>query len=113
MPGLKVQSSPPAENDEISQIVEQDISSFDNSELPIPEKPNYNKVDENLSNTLVVKPPKGNIEVIALRKGFIGQRRIVVGEKFTIPSVDRLGSWMKYADPALERQRQKEKKAKK
>lgn len=47
-----------------------------------------------------------NIEVIALRKGFFQSHRKVEGDRFTIPTMKQLGSWMKCVDPKIEEMHQ-------
>lgn len=81
------------------------------------DKPSIITADET-DNSKVNIPlaPKSGIEVIATRKGFYGQMRKKVGDKFTVKKVEWLGEWMKCVDPALERERVKflkNKKAKK
>jgi hypothetical protein len=60
----------------------------------------------------VIKSDK--IEVVALAKGFYGQRRRSPGDKFMINSFADLGSWMKCTDKAMQKKHEeamKEKKA--
>lgn len=44
------------------------------------------------------------IEVVALRLGFYKQERKMEGDAFTVPSLDKVGTWMKCVDPQLEKQ---------
>lgn len=75
--------------------------------------------DENTNNnsvTSVPKAPKKGIEVTATLPGFYRQRRLAVGQVFTVKKKEHLGSWMKCTDKAQERERAqffKNKKAKK
>lgn len=48
-----------------------------------------------------VKGPR-NIEVMATRNGFFDQERKKEGDKFVVPSMKQLGSWMKCLDPKIE-----------
>lgn len=48
-----------------------------------------------------VHGPK-NIEVVATRNGFFDQERKKEGDKFVVPSMKQLGSWMKCLDPKIE-----------
>ncbi len=65
------------------------------------------------ASNVEVKAVKHGVEVIALRAGFFQQSRKVEGDRFVIPSPDRIGDWMKFADPKLEAKRQADIKAKK
>lgn len=47
------------------------------------------------------------IEVVALRSGFYKGSRRVEGDKFTVPSLDKVGTWMKCLDEKLEVEHQK------
>lgn len=47
------------------------------------------------------------IEVEALRDGFIRNERKVKGDVFTVADMSRVGTWMKCTDPVLEKQHQK------
>jgi hypothetical protein len=51
------------------------------------------------------EPIRRNIEVIATRPGFFKNMRRKEGDKFTIPSMDQIGEWMKCANPVLEKER--------
>lgn len=42
------------------------------------------------------------IEVIAIGLGFYAPDRKQVGDRFFVPSMEKVGSWMKCVDPALE-----------
>lgn len=56
-----------------------------------------------------IQPVGGHrpVEVIATRDGFYRQRRMVEGVRFTVPSMAKVGSWMKCVDPVLEKEHQK------
>jgi hypothetical protein len=56
--------------------------------------------------------PSG-IKVVALRAGFFNNLRKVEGDEFEVPSVEKLGAWMKCVDPKAEALRQKHLKEKK
>lgn len=56
------------------------------------------------------------IEVVATRKGFYGQQRIVAGQTFKIAKEEDLGEWMTCTNPEMEKKRKKffkDKKARK
>lgn len=66
------------------------------------------KGDENtISNAKEVIIPKGGIEVVALRKGFYNNNRIIPGQRFRVSAMDKLGLWMECVDPTLEKERKK------
>lgn len=46
-----------------------------------------------------------HIEVIATGVGFYDNHRKAEGDRFTVPSIEMTGSWMKCIDPKLDRQR--------
>lgn len=52
------------------------------------------------------KPPKRGIDVIATRSGFIHNERKSEGDRFTVESMDKLGSWMQCVDPVMEKKHQ-------
>lgn len=60
------------------------------------------KAPESSSVKTVIKSESG-IEVIALREGFFQNARKNEGDKFIVPSVDKLGSWMKCTDSGAEK----------
>ena len=45
----------------------------------------------------------GPIEVRAKRLGFYDNERKMVGDVFTVPSMDMVGNWMECVDPELEK----------
>ncbi len=47
--------------------------------------------------------PVAAIEVVALAKGFYKQSRKVEGDKFTVPRLEDMGSWMKCVDPTMQK----------
>jgi len=51
--------------------------------------------------------PKKGIDVVATRAGFFGNRRIAIGQKFVVKTLEGLGLWMKCEDPELEKKRVK------
>ncbi len=53
-----------------------------------------------------IAPPSRSkpIEVVAIANGFCDQHRKKEGDKFTVPSMKHLGSWMKCIDPKLQRE---------
>lgn len=46
------------------------------------------------------------IDVVAIKLGFFEGGRRAVGSKFSVPSMEKLGSWMKCVDPVLEKRHQ-------
>lgn len=66
---------------------------------------------ENSEEAAPVQAPK-NIEVVALRNGFFAQERKVEGDKFVVPTMKQLGSWMRCLDPRIEKMHQDFLKAK-
>jgi hypothetical protein len=52
------------------------------------------------------------VRVKALRDGFYKQRRFKEGDEFTVPSLSKVGSWMKCLDPVLEKESQQLQKEK-
>lgn len=60
------------------------------------------------SDSVKVMPPlsKNGIEVMALRAGFFKNARKNEGDKFTVPSMSKVGTWMKCVDPILEKEHQ-------
>ena len=53
------------------------------------------------------------VEVVALQAGFFKSVRKSPGDKFFVPSLDKVGSWMRCVDPRAEEQAQELRKAKK
>lgn len=51
------------------------------------------------------------VEVIALRPGFIKQRRRAEGDRFTVGSMKEVANWMRCVDPLLEKKHQEAMKA--
>ena len=58
-------------------------------------------------STPKVEVKQKGIEVVALRSGFYKGSRRVEGDKFTVPSLDKVGTWMKCIDEKLEVEHQK------
>ncbi len=54
------------------------------------------------SSVKVVAPSKSGIEVVALRAGFFQNTRKSEGERFIVPSMDKVGTWMKCVDKKAE-----------
>ncbi len=76
----------------------------------MPPLPNANSAEKPAeSSKEVVRKP---IDVIALRDGFFKQIRRKENDKFQVPSMDKVGKWMKCLDPALEKKHQEMMKAK-
>lgn len=69
--------------------------------------PKMATVESTISNSLIIDIPKGGIKVVATRKGFYNQNRIVIGQKFTVPSFDQVGTWMVCEDKLHEAKRLK------
>lgn len=69
-------------------------------------KPIIDNVDKNISNNVDIPlVPKTGIKVIATRAGFFNQHRKAEGDKFSVPTMEKLGDWMKCVDPVLEKKR--------
>lgn len=45
-----------------------------------------------------------HIEVVAVGVGFYDNHRKAVNDRFTVPKIEQLGSWMKCVDPKLQRE---------
>lgn len=57
---------------------------------------------------LVMPPPPPvlkHIEVVATGLGFYDNHRKVEGDRFTVPSIEMTGSWMRCVDPKYEKMR--------
>lgn len=83
--------------------------------LPMPVAPEQSGEAVDQEEMPVPKPVERPVEVIAVRAGVFRRCRRGPGDKFTVPSFDLLGEWMKCVDPRLEKQHQaniKERKAK-
>jgi hypothetical protein len=65
------------------------------------------------SSSVKVPPSSGGIKVIAMRRGYFRGNRKEAGDQFVIGNMNKLGSWMKLADPKLEQERQYKLKAEK
>jgi len=65
------------------------------------------------SSVKEVKQPKKGIDVVAVRPGYYRMSRRATGDEFKIVDMSELGSWMRLADPAAEKKRQDDAKAKK
>lgn len=50
-------------------------------------------------------PVQKHIEVEAITNGFYDNHRKVGGDRFTVPSIDMTGSWMRCIDPKYEKMR--------
>ena len=72
------------------------------SDKPIIDVPDH----KSSSNVIAPSTAKHGIEVVALRKGFHNQRRLVEGDRFTIAHFDDLGEWMKCVDLDIEKKHQ-------
>ena len=77
------------------------------------EKPKLETFESRVSNSLKMGKPHPGIKVMATRKGFYNQRRIVEGTKFSVKSFEELGEWMKCEDASIEEKRVKVLKEKK
>lgn len=62
----------------------------------------------NHSQVALPKPNLGHkpIEVEAIAKGMWQQRRMMPGDRFFVPRMDKVGNWMKCVDPDLEKEHQ-------
>ena len=74
-------------------------------------------IDDGVSQaSSVIETPidvRKGITVKALRNGFFGQRRIVKGEEFTVPSFESLGEWMMCKESSLQEKHEEAMKKKK
>lgn len=81
---------------------------------PMPSPLESNQVEELKEEVKEpVKQASSGIKVVALRAGFWNQMRKVEGDEFEVPSMEKLGSWMKCMDPKVEMLHQKYLKDKK
>lgn len=69
-------------------------------------KPFPKPIEGGVHSEVVVPQVKGEIEVVAARPGFYNHSRRVEGDVFTVPSMEKVGNWMKCTDPVLEKQHQ-------
>jgi len=107
MPSMKENAVPealtPSENSSL------EVSSKDEASLEVPAqdepKVELETVEKTISNSLKISVPKGGIKVVATRKGFYNQLRIKTGDKFTVNSFEKLGSWMICEDKEFEKKR--------
>lgn len=84
------------------------------NEEAVVEKAVDSKPQESDSVREVPKQPKsGAIEVVAIAHGFYKNMRKVPGEVFMVPSMEKLGAWMKCTDKELEKKHQEAIRAKK
>lgn len=63
--------------------------------------------DVKVENKEEVKPESVSMEVIALRDGFMFNRRIREGDKFMLKDKKLFATWFKCADPKMEAERVK------
>lgn len=70
------------------------------------------KAPESSSVKTVAKHDSG-IEVIAIRAGFFQNSRKNEGDRFIVPSMDKVGSWMKCTDSGAEKLHQEDMKQRK
>lgn len=61
----------------------------------------------------VIESKPVSIEVIAMGPGFFKQGRKKEGDRFTVDSFDKLGSWMKCVDPVMQKKHEAEQRRKK
>jgi hypothetical protein len=71
----------------------------DKKAMPIPP---VSKQEESKS-----EPVPSAIEVVALRNGFWKNSRKVEGDAFSVPSMEKVGEWMRCVDPKAEQLHQK------
>lgn len=67
-------------------------------------------MEENLEPSEVELSPAPKkakaVEVVAIRAGFINNHRKKEGDVFMVPSMSKVGTWMRCTDPALEKEHQ-------
>ncbi len=68
---------------------------------PLPPPPDHSGGEQDAP-----APKRKGIEVKALRLGVYKQHRKKAGDKFTIGSFEKLGSWMECTDPVMEKKHQ-------
>jgi hypothetical protein len=94
MPSPPVVEKSPASNERIVDEVKD-------------EKPSHSSEPKESDSVKVMPPPpKGGIEVVALRAGYYKCSRKVEGDIFSVPSMNKVGAWMKCVDPKLEQEHQ-------
>lgn len=109
----KMPSPVSEENQGEDSNVEQEVSDFPELEKSLidneleDDKPKIIDPSKNDSVIEVTKMRSSGIEVIANRKGFYNQRRLVTGDKFKVKNFEALGEWMNCVDPVIEKQRVK------
>lgn len=82
------------------------------------EKIKITNPDDDNASVVPVPLTKQVISVVATRKGFYGQQRIVSGQPFSVANFEALGEWMTCTCPEMEKKRvahfkERRKKAKK
>jgi len=102
MPTMPVKDNGESQVDSPSLNVPENQENVVEGEKPVV----YDNHENKVSNSQPVPvAPKSGIEVIALRPGFIGQRRRKVGDRFKVAKFEALGEWMKCVDPTIEKKR--------
>lgn len=94
-----VPASPVVAQEEVGSVVAEDQAPVENS---------FPKPTDNNHSTVVVPETKGSgpIEVVALRPGFYKHSRRETGDVFTVPRMEKVGTWMKCTDSVLEKKHQ-------
>jgi hypothetical protein len=72
----------------------------------MPQVPNHDEAGAEVPVEVVPQKPKREIEVVATRLGYFAGVRRKAGDKFTIPSLDKSGEWMRCTDPKIEAEHQ-------
>lgn len=71
------------------------------------------KIPENIGAEQINVKSDGSIEVVALRRGMFRLSRKEAGDKFRVPAMKNLGTWMKCVDAKVQQEHVKNMKAKK
>lgn len=80
----------------------------ESNEPNIDPKPQHESVETKIANSIKVMPEvEGGIEVMAINDGFFRNHRKKPGDMFKIPSIDKVGRWMKCIEPHWEKEKEK------
>ncbi len=82
-------------------------------EIPQPEEVKEPQAFPASHSEKIIPVSKKGIEVVAVRAGYFKCMRKVEGDKFIVPNMDQLGSWMKCVDGKVEAEHQRLLKEKK
>lgn len=73
---------------------------------PRPEIANMGSSKDSSTSIKTVVPTQSGIEVVALRAGYFNHARRSEGDKFTVPTMNHVGTWMRCVDAKAEAQHQ-------